>query len=85
MIRRETIIALRARHQAFRIASDILYPHVELPPPLQPAIPPIPGPLFVLRRARRKPTATQIMLAVTVWAMVLAFWILMWLNKSSGP
>ena len=33
MPRRETIIALRARHTAFRIAIDILYP----PPPPPPA------------------------------------------------
>ena len=41
MLRRETIIALRARHTAFRIATDILYP--QQPPPagatVQPAIP----------------------------------------------
>src|SRR5688572_23905641 len=41
MLRRETIIALRARHTAFRIATDILYP--QQPPPAagaaQPAIP----------------------------------------------
>src|SRR5688572_26027843 len=41
MLRRETIIALRARHTAFRIATEILYP--QQPPPAagaaQPAIP----------------------------------------------
>ena len=36
---RESLIALRARHQAYRIASDIAYPHVEVPPPPQPVIP----------------------------------------------
>jgi hypothetical protein len=36
---RETIIALRARHQSFRIATEIGRPHLEMPPPPQPAIP----------------------------------------------
>ena len=40
MFRRETIIALRARHQAFRIAAAILYPILHEPLPPQPAIPP---------------------------------------------
>ena len=35
MLRRETIIALRARHTAFRIAIDILHPR-QLPPPPMP-------------------------------------------------
>jgi hypothetical protein len=36
MLRRETIIALRARHTAFRIAIDILYPPQPSPPPMPP-------------------------------------------------
>jgi hypothetical protein len=36
MSRRETIIALRARHTAFRIATDILYPPPPAPPPPAP-------------------------------------------------
>jgi hypothetical protein len=40
MLRRETIIALRARHTAFRIAVEILYPQQPPPAPAaQPAIP----------------------------------------------
>jgi hypothetical protein len=39
MLRRAHIVALKARHQAFRIASEILYPHVEAPPPPQPVVP----------------------------------------------
>jgi hypothetical protein len=39
MPRRETIIALRARHTAFRIAVDILYPQQSPPPLAQPAMP----------------------------------------------
>ena len=48
--RRETMIALRARHQSFRIASDIDTPHLDvpLPPapaiPLEPVVPPYTGP-----------------------------------------
>jgi hypothetical protein len=37
MLRRETIIALRARHTAFRIAVDILYPPQAPPLSAQPA------------------------------------------------
>ena len=37
MLRRETIIALRARHTAFRIAVEILYPPPPPPPSVQPA------------------------------------------------
>jgi len=84
MLRRETIIALRARHEAYRIASDLLYPHVDVPPPPQPAIPRIEGPLFLRRRTRRPSTRQEIMLAVIIWAAVLAFWVLLWLNKKSG-
>jgi hypothetical protein len=39
MLRRETIIALRARHTAFRIAIEILYPQQPPPPATHPAIP----------------------------------------------
>jgi hypothetical protein len=41
MLRRETIIALRARHTAFRIAVDILYPPQPQPQPPMPE-PPMP-------------------------------------------
>ena len=34
--KRETMIALRARRSAYRIACDFLYPHVEVPPPAEP-------------------------------------------------
>jgi hypothetical protein len=78
---RETIIALRARHEAYRIASDILYPRVEVPPPPQPAIPPIEGPLF-LPRARRRATRAAIVMAIAVWAIVVIFWLVQWF---SGP
>jgi hypothetical protein len=36
ILRRETIIALRARHTAFRIAIDILHPRQSPPPPMPP-------------------------------------------------
>ena len=37
--RSESMIALRARHQAFGVASDILYPPAEVPPPASPQMP----------------------------------------------
>ena len=36
---RETMIALRARHEAFRIATAVDQPHMDAPPPPTPAIP----------------------------------------------
>jgi hypothetical protein len=83
MFRRETIIALRARHEAYRIASDILYPRVEVPPPPQPAIP-IEGPLFI-PRARRRATRATIVMAVVVWAIVLIFWLLQGIGEQWTP
>jgi hypothetical protein len=82
--RRETIIALRARHEAYRIASDILYPRVEVPPPPQPAIPPIEGPMF-LPRARRRATRAAIAMAIFVWAIVLLFWFVLWVSEPWKP
>jgi hypothetical protein len=38
-VRRETLIALRARRTAYRIASDFLNPHLDLPKP-DPLVPP---------------------------------------------
>ena len=70
MFRRETIIALRARHTAYRIASDILYPQVDVEPPPEPAIPWMPpetGP----RLRRRSARATRIAAAL-IWALTLA-------------
>ena len=44
MIRRETIIALRARHQAFGTATEVAHPHLEVPPAptLADGVPPAP-------------------------------------------
>jgi hypothetical protein len=42
---RETMIALRARHEAFRVASKVQNPRVNAPPPPQPAIPLAPATL----------------------------------------
>ena len=80
---RETIIALRARHQAYRIASDILYPHVDVPPPPQPAIPPIEGPICLPRTSRKARRETVIAAAV-IWAWVLIFWLVRWLWLNKG-
>ena len=38
--RRETMIALRARHQALDVTRDIAYPPLDVPPPPVPVIPP---------------------------------------------
>ena len=39
MLRRETMIALRARHESFRVASDVAHPHLDVPPPPEPPLP----------------------------------------------
>ena len=50
MPRRETIIALRARHEAFRVATDVQHPHLDVRPPIPP---PVPKP--VLPAMQRRP------------------------------
>ena len=44
--RRETMIALRARHEALEVTRDIAYPPLEVSPPLQRAIPVAPGEMW---------------------------------------
>jgi hypothetical protein len=70
MFRRETLIALRARHEAYRIATDILYPHEDPPPRPQPvvpfAIPQYPHPV------RRRPSRQRMIAwAILIWSLVL--------------
>ena len=38
--RRETLIALRARRTAYRVASDFINPHFDVPKPIAPVPPP---------------------------------------------
>ena len=79
MFRRETIIALRARHQAYRIATEILHPHVQTPRPPEPAIP---MDLPDLTRFRRHATTVgMIALAAAVWAAVAVYWMVHWLTQ----
>ena len=79
MFRRETIIALRARHQAYRIATDILHPHVDSPPPPEPPLP-IDFPDWNVKAVRVARRMT-LRVAAIVWGLVALFWILFWLNK----
>ena len=76
MFRRETIIALRARHEAYRIATEILHPYEEVPRPPEPALP-IDPPDFSPHRRVLDPM-TLITLAV-IWGMVALRWFLYWL------
>jgi len=73
MFRRETIIALRARHQAYRIASEVIHPHVQGPRPPEPPIPIDPPDFSPFRRQIATPA--MIMLAALVWAIVVLFWV----------
>ena len=41
--RRETMIALRARHEALEVTRDIAYPPLQVPPPPAPPIPVVSG------------------------------------------
>jgi hypothetical protein len=80
MFRRETIIALRARHEAFRIASEIANPHVEgAPRPPEPALPIDTSDWNAIRK--QVATPAMIALAVIVWLMVVLFWVVAWYTK----
>jgi hypothetical protein len=75
VLRRETFIALRARRQAHRIASDILHPELNVEPPAEPHHVwdnPDLGPL--VRSVRYRPGHDRLMLAfaLLVWAGVIA-------------
>jgi hypothetical protein len=83
MFRRETIIALRARHQSHRVASDVLYTDVEVPRPPEPAIPggvSRAGPtvlseaemLAILKQRRRAQCVRNRSLVVAVFALSFA-------------
>ena len=79
MFRRETIIALRARHQAYRMASGVAHPHVETPAapqPVLPADPPDWGWTQYQRRLRR----SWIFAVGWIWGLVAAYWIWYWLS-----
>ena len=78
MFRRETIIALRARHQAYRIASEIVNPHVQTPRPPQPAMPVDPPNLTAFRREGRR---AAMILAAIVWGLVVVYWLIAWITK----
>jgi hypothetical protein len=80
MFRRETIIALRARHQAHRIASDILNPHVDTPPPPQPAMPVDPPDW---RAPRAVDVRSMLIAAALIWGLVAAYWLTIWLARGS--
>jgi hypothetical protein len=67
MFRRETIIALRARHQAYRVASDILYPHVQTPAPPEPVIPLMEADIRL--RGRRISSRAMRIAAAVIWAL----------------
>ena len=96
MLRRETIIALRARHTAFRMAMDILYPQRPLPgpsasdpPPSADAVPAI----DVLaqftawewqeRQERRR--RTMLWLVMLLWAAAIALGAWNWPRRASRP
>ncbi len=67
MLHRETIIALRARHTAFRIAMDILHPPQPSPPVPQPVLPlleEMEGTLWTGDRFRRRKRLIAVALAV---------------------
>jgi hypothetical protein len=72
MFRRETIIALRARHQAYRIASDFVYPHVDVPAPPLPAIPADLEPYYRRRLSWRERAYRALLRSLFVVAVILA-------------
>jgi hypothetical protein len=73
MFRRETIIALRARHQAYRIASDIAHPHVNVPPPPEPPLPTNIEPSYEPGFVRHGQRAEAVYVILVSIALVLTF------------
>src|SRR4051812_4162286 len=73
--RRETMIALRACHQAVRIAGEVLYGEkLDAPPPAIPPIPTIPMPEGrYFRASRRLPLWVRIALGVLFAILLIEF------------
>ena len=70
---RETLIALRARRQAQRIARDIMLPHVEVPRPVLPDTPlPPPDPTRYDEPEVTDPLPLQILAALFCLLSVMA-------------
>ena len=92
MLRRETIIALRARHTAFRIALDILHPHLQAPPLPEPVVPSPPVDLDVEagwfeqhQRRQRRHHRIVIAFVAALWAAAIVIGILNWSRPTSVP
>ena len=96
MLRRETIIALRARHTAFRMAMDILHPQRPLPAPPESDLPPNADALPAIdvlaqftaweweeRQARRRRTTLRLVMLLWAAAILLGAW--NWPRKASRP
>ena len=70
---RETLIALRARWQAQRIARDIILPHVEMPLPVLPSTPlPPPDPTQYDQLEEVEPLTAKILAVIFCAASILA-------------
>ena len=68
------MIALRARREAYRIASDLMHPHVDVPPPPAPTLPVVMIPEPGTRLAYCPPTPRQMAMrkiALLVWLLVI--------------
>ena len=79
MFRRETLIALRARHEAYRIATDIQYPPAEVERPQGPPQPVIPQMFLDTSERispRRQPSLRDLTaLGVVIGLIVLTYWV----------
>jgi hypothetical protein len=79
MVRRETFIALRARHEAHRIASEIENPPATaVPRPPEPPLPPIdwdPSPRVRIHRSRPATTLRSLAIAFLCAALLYALFI----------
>ena len=78
MFRRETLIALRARQEAYRIATEIQHPPVQ-PPPLPTPVVPAPTPIdfepYLRRRGRffagGENSPELVAAAIFIWCLVV--------------
>jgi hypothetical protein len=77
MFRRETLIALRARHEAYRIATEIQHPPIE-PPPLPTPVVPAPTEIDLAPYVRprgffggREASPELTALAIFIWCLAL--------------
>ena len=75
--RSPTMVALKARHQAYRIAAELQQPPIPIAKPIEPAIPLFWYPDYAPRDVRSE--RRKIIVAVLIWATVGVVYLVQWL------